>query len=178
MKRGTSVNTAVSECNSKQLHARQRHDQWVKLSIMKHMTGKCIFSCIKHSLSLHIPRIRPRPRLALLSVLQCLACPKYSYFFGQQHHLVHLSIYLWLYSPLLDLGRFFSFIILYTVGRTPWTWDQPVARPLSTHTITEAQNIQTSMPWLGSEHTIPAFKRAKTVHDLDRAATVICPPNA
>jgi hypothetical protein len=28
---------------------------------------------------------------------------------------------------LLDLGRFFSF--LYTVGRTPWTGDQPVARP-------------------------------------------------
>jgi hypothetical protein len=31
----------------------------------------------------------------------------------------YLSIYLWLYSPLLDLGRFFSFLILYTVGRTP-----------------------------------------------------------
>jgi hypothetical protein len=30
-------------------------------------------------------------------------------------------IYLWLYSPLLGLGRFFSFLILYTVGRTPWT---------------------------------------------------------
>jgi hypothetical protein len=28
----------------------------------------------------------------------------------------HLCIYLWLYSPLLGLGRFFSFLILYTVG--------------------------------------------------------------
>jgi hypothetical protein len=28
---------------------------------------------------------------------------------------------LWLYSPLLGLGRFFSFLITYTVGRTPWT---------------------------------------------------------
>jgi hypothetical protein len=27
---------------------------------------------------------------------------------------------------LLDLGRFFSFLMLYTVGRTPWTGDQPV----------------------------------------------------
>jgi hypothetical protein len=25
---------------------------------------------------------------------------------------------------LLDLGRFFSFLILYRVGRTPWTGDQ------------------------------------------------------
>jgi hypothetical protein len=38
-------------------------------------------------------------------------------------------ILLWLYSPLLDLGRFFSFLILYIVGRTPWTGDQSVARP-------------------------------------------------
>jgi hypothetical protein len=34
---------------------------------------------------------------------------------------------------LLDLGRFFSFLILYTVGNTPWTGDQPVERPLPTH---------------------------------------------
>jgi hypothetical protein len=39
-------------------------------------------------------------------------------------------LYLWLYRPLLELGRFFSLLILYTVGRTPWTGDQPVARPL------------------------------------------------
>jgi hypothetical protein len=29
---------------------------------------------------------------------------------------------------------FLSFLILYTVGRTPWTGDQPVARSLPTHT--------------------------------------------
>jgi hypothetical protein len=28
------------------------------------------------------------------------------------------------------------------------------------------------MPWVGFEPTIPAFERAKTVHALDRAATV------
>jgi hypothetical protein len=38
-----------------------------------------------------------------------------------------------LYSPLLGLGRFFSFLILYTVGKTPWTGNQPVARPLPIH---------------------------------------------
>jgi hypothetical protein len=32
---------------------------------------------------------------------------------------------------------------------------------------------QTSMPRVGFKPTIPAFERAKTVHALDRAATVI-----
>jgi hypothetical protein len=39
---------------------------------------------------------------------------------------------LFLYGPavlLLDPGRFFSFLILRTVGRTPWTGDYPVVRP-------------------------------------------------
>jgi hypothetical protein len=54
-----------------------------------------------------------------------------------------LSIYLWPYSHLLDVGHFFSFLILYTVGRTPWTRDQPVARPLPTHRTTQTQNKRT-----------------------------------
>jgi hypothetical protein len=53
---------------------------------------------------------------------------------------IYLSIYLWLYSLLLNLGGFFSFLILYTVGRTPWTGDQPVARPLPTHRTTQTKN--------------------------------------
>jgi hypothetical protein len=71
-----------------------------------------------------------------------------------------IHIYLWLYSPLLDLGRFFSFLILHTVGRTPWTGDQAVARPLPTHRTTQTQNkrTQTSMPWVEFEPTIPAFE--------------------
>jgi hypothetical protein len=32
------------------------------------------------------------------------------------------------------LAAFSSFLIPYTVGRTPWTGDQPAARPLPTHT--------------------------------------------
>jgi hypothetical protein len=43
------------------------------------------------------------------------------------------SICLWFYNPLFGLGRFFSFLIFYTVGRTPWTGDQPVGRPPPTH---------------------------------------------
>jgi hypothetical protein len=58
---------------------------------------------------------------------------------------------------------------------SPWTGDQPVARPLSTHRATQTQNkrTQTSMPPMGFEPTIPVFERAKTVHALDHAATVI-----
>jgi hypothetical protein len=43
-------------------------------------------------------------------------------------------IYLWIYSPLLDFGRFFSFLILYMD-------DQPVARPLATHTEQQKHRI-------------------------------------
>jgi hypothetical protein len=52
--------------------------------------------------------------------------------------------------------------LIYTVGRTPWTSDQPVARPLPTNRRTQTQNkrTQTSMPSVGLEHTIPAFERA------------------
>jgi hypothetical protein len=46
-------------------------------------------------------------------------------------------------TVLVDLGRFFSFLILYTVGRTPSTGDQPVARPLPTHRTTQTQNKRT-----------------------------------
>jgi hypothetical protein len=84
----------------------------------------------------------------------------------------YLSIYLSIYgsTALVDLGRFFGFLILYTVGRTSWTGFQPVARPLPTHRTSQTQNKhrQTSMPRLRFEPTIPVFEREKT----DCAATV------
>jgi hypothetical protein len=45
--------------------------------------------------------------------------------------------------PSLDLDRFFSFLILYTIGRTSWTGDQPVTRPMPTHRWTQTQNKRT-----------------------------------
>jgi hypothetical protein len=77
-------------------------------------------------------------------------------------------------TALVDLGRFFNFLI-YTVGRTPWTGDQFVARPLPTHITTQILNkrTQTHMPRVGFEPTIPAFELAKNVHALDRADSVI-----
>jgi hypothetical protein len=43
---------------------------------------------------------------------------------------------LWRWPP-------FNFLNIYTVGRTPWTGDQPIARPLPTHRLTQTQ---TTMP--------------------------------
>jgi hypothetical protein len=89
-------------------------------------------------------------------------------------HRAHCSsMYLWLYG-LVDLSRFFSFFI-YTLGRTIWTRDQPVARPLPTHRTTQKQNkcTQTFMPRVVVDPTIPVFKQAKTVHTLDRVPTVV-----
>jgi hypothetical protein len=65
---------------------------------------------------------------------------------------------------LLGLDLSFSLLILYTVDRTPWTGDQPVARPLPTHRTTHRINA----------HKHPCFQwDLKQVHDLDRAAAVI-----
>jgi hypothetical protein len=86
----------------------------------------------------------------------------------------YLLIYLWLYSLLLDLSRFFSFSVIYTVGSTPWTGDQPVARSIPTHRTSQRQ---TSMARVGFEPIIPVFERVKMVLALDCAATVIGIPS-
>jgi hypothetical protein len=63
-----------------------------------------------------------------------------------QYSAIYLAIYLSTYLSidssiilLLDIGRFFNFLILYTDGRTPWTGDQAVIRPLPTHRINAHQ---------------------------------------
>jgi hypothetical protein len=84
---------------------------------------------------------------------------------------VYLSIAL---QPFVGPWPLFQCLDLFTVARTPWTTDQPFARPLPAHRTaqTEDKSTQTSMPQVGFEPTIPVFERAKTVV-LNRAATVI-----
>jgi hypothetical protein len=88
-----------------------------------------------------------------------------------------LSSSLWLYNPLLGLGRVFSFLILHTVGRTPWTGDQPVARPLPVYRGTKTQNkcTQYRYPCLEWDSNPPSdCSSVRTlIHALDLAATVI-----
>jgi hypothetical protein len=84
-----------------------------------------------------------------------------------------MSYSLWLYSHLLYLGSFS--VSTRTVGRTPWMKYQIVARLLPIHRTTQTQNkrTQTSMPLVRFKPATPVFKRMKTVHALDSAATVI-----
>jgi hypothetical protein len=79
-----------------------------------------------------------------------------------------LNLSLWLYSP-SDLGRFFSFSILYTVDRSSWTG---ISRRKAA-TYTQNKRTQIPMPRVGFEATIPVFERAKTFHALGRTATGI-----
>jgi hypothetical protein len=70
-------------------------------------------------------------------------------------------------------SEFFSetYESIWTVGKTPWTGDQPDARPLPTQDNTNTEKHgHTSMPLAGFEPTIPVFERPKTVRALDRAA--------
>jgi hypothetical protein len=78
-----------------------------------------------------------------------------------------------LLHPTVSRSFFFPFNHFdhFTDGRTPWTSHQLVARLLSKHRI-NTYTYQTSMPCVGYEPTIPASERGKTVHALDRSATV------
>jgi hypothetical protein len=77
--------------------------------------------------------------------------------------------------PFVGPWPLFSFLIPYTVARTPWTGDQPVAMPLPTRRTTQTRNKrkQTSMLLVGFEPTMPVFERAKPFHAVHRTATVI-----
>jgi hypothetical protein len=81
-----------------------------------------------------------------------------------------------LYSLLLGRGLFFSSVIIFT--QMADSLDERSAHRKAPTYIqdninTEQKHTQTSMPWVGIEPTIPALERAKKVHALDRAATVI-----
>jgi hypothetical protein len=102
-----------------------------------------------------------------LSVVQPVA----SRYPGSSNDVTFSLIYPCLYSPMSGPVIFF-----YTDRRTPWTWDEPVTRPLPRHSTTQIQNKCTHRHpclWVWFEPTIPAFERAKIVHALDRAAIVI-----
>jgi hypothetical protein len=83
----------------------------------------------------------------------------------------YLPTYLWLYSPCGPWPLFQFLNPLYS--RMDSLDGGSASRKAVTHTQTQNIRTQTSMPRVEFEPTIPAFKRAKTVHTLDRAANVI-----
>jgi hypothetical protein len=74
------------------------------------------------------------------------------------------------------LASDFQFHDHFRDGRTPWTSDQLVARPLPKYRTRQTQNKRIHIPNIhalcGVEPTIPASERAKTLHTLGRSATV------
>jgi hypothetical protein len=74
---------------------------------------------------------------------------------------------------MMNLGLFYSFLIIETVARTPWAAGQPhrkVATYTGQHKCSIKANIHASSGiWI---HDPIVFERAKAVHALDRAATV------
>jgi hypothetical protein len=71
-----------------------------------------------------------------------------------------------------DLGHFFSFLIVYTVGRTPCTGDQPFSKT-STYTQNNTNRINTALHLVWSQLTILVFEWAETIRALDHVTTVI-----
>jgi hypothetical protein len=89
----------------------------------------------------------------------------------QSEESVYLSIYISIYGStvlLLNLGRFFSFLIPYTVGRTSWTGDQPVERPLPTHRTTQTQNKRTDIHALSG----PLSSAIWTISDVNTLRSI------
>jgi hypothetical protein len=54
-----------------------------------------------------------------------------------------VSLPIYVSTALMDFGWSFSFLILYTAGRSPWKGDQEVARPLPTHRTAQTLNKST-----------------------------------
>jgi hypothetical protein len=91
---------------------------------------------------------------------------------------IHSFIHQLLYSTLLGPGLFFSFVIFFTqtVGVLGRVISPSQGRYLNTwqhKTQNNRIHRHPSMPWAEFEPTILTFKRANTVHALDRVAIVI-----
>jgi hypothetical protein len=87
------------------------------------------------------------------------------------------SLFLFPVAPTLEHRIFvkssvsLQFLNPETFGRTSRRKDSTYTRQHKP----QNKRIQTSMPWVGIEPTIPVIERAETVHSLDCAATVIGP---
>jgi hypothetical protein len=84
--------------------------------------------------------------------------------------------YLYMTTVLVDLARFFSFLICtQSVDFVDVGSDRCKAATYTQNNTKQNKRTQISMPGVGFELTIPVFELARTVHALDRAANVISP---
>jgi hypothetical protein len=145
-------------------------------------------------LSVCLPTYLPTYLINYLSIYLSIYLPTYLSIYLS----ICLSIYLHTYLPIylsiclsiylccshlehrISVKRLFhfNFLVLYTVGRNPWTGHQPITRPLPIHKATQTQNKRTHtyVPRVGFETTISTFERTVKIHALDRAATMFVFP--
>jgi hypothetical protein len=64
---------------------------------------------------------------------------------GHQGYLIHLFFSM-AFPPHSGAWPLIQFPDLFTIGRTPWASDQPVARPLPKHRTTQTQNKRVHTP--------------------------------
>jgi hypothetical protein len=119
----------VWTCLSNNSHNKQRN------SIRRHWNNHLSifhFQMVKNLLS-QKRKTTLKGKICSWSMLNELQLLRYRW--PESHYAPTLSVNMRLYSP-LGLCRFFSFLILYTVGRTPWAGDQSLAMPVPTHRTT------------------------------------------
>jgi hypothetical protein len=94
-------------------------------------------------------------------------CYRCNSLYGNNHSFIHLCLCnLFLFFPFFFLLHtpFFTFLILNTVGRTPYTREQPVTRSLPIHRTTQTQNKhRQSCPEWDSNPRLPSIHRVATV---------------
>jgi hypothetical protein len=120
---------------------------------------------VRNFLQSHVTSLLSSPNIYGLGLpLQYLSSYDGEYFI---HSFIHSSVALQPFVGPWPLLQFRN--LVYTVGRTPWTSDQPVTRPPSTHRINA--HSQPCPEW--DLNPRPVFERMKTFHTLDCATAVI-----
>jgi hypothetical protein len=102
----------------------------------------------------------------------CLHCPIHSTLLMTMATLQEQRyICLWLYSP-CGPWPLFQFLNPCAAGRTPWTGNQPVERPLPTHSTAQTQNKRTDIhPFSGirtHDHSVRASEDSSCLRPRDR----------
>jgi hypothetical protein len=140
--------------------------------IVSHTLGVAFncFKCVIPTFQKMTTSVRGHKHMSSHRVSPCIRNREWMDTFRENHSLFHHR----LYSPFLDPGRFFAFVILYTFCRTPLRGISP-SQVLYLHRTAQTQNKrkQTFMPQVRFEPTAPVFELAKTVHVSDHAAPVI-----
>jgi hypothetical protein len=130
--------------------------------------------CLDSNYPDNVFRRFPQP-LQASSWIECRLGHRW-FFYNPSQFVFHSSTYLPMaLQPFVGPWLFVFFLNFYTVDRSFLTGDHPIARSLPAYRTEQKKNkrTQTSMPQVGFKPTTPVFEQTKTVHTLDRAATLI-----